>query len=221
MTPRSAKVLTGKLTISKQVVERMQASPEAFTKWADQALAERAGRLVEQQQSALDEMLKSVYTQPLLDEIERATIVNGVWLASDEQPKSAHFAALDGRIEGISPDDLTIIADEESDVLDHTEYERLLALWKMARDGATTAPPIAKEAKRQLELLLVKHALAVSIHAVCRCTSVDALADLLAPSMVAKSTVDDDGGRFGARVTGGPAVDAGIKAAFGTASLRT
>jgi hypothetical protein len=143
---------------------------------------------------------------------------------ADQTPMlKAHFAVLDARIEAIRDDDYAVQAndDEESDVLDHTEYERLLALWKMARDGATTAPPIAKESKRQLELLIVKHALAVSIQAVCRCTSVDALADLLAPAMVAKSTVDDDGGRFGSRVTGGPAVDAGIKAAFGTASLRS
>lgn len=111
--------------------------------------------------------------------------------------------------------------DEESDVLDHDEYQRLLGLWRMAREGSGTALPIQNEARAQLAKLLSKHAITVDLGVVCRCASVDALADVLAPAMAAKSTVDDDGGRFGSRVTGGPAVDAGLKGAFASATLRT
>lgn len=185
--------------VSSQLAERTKPDSKAFAQWAD---------------AALDAMLKSVYTQPLLDDIERG-------LASDEQAKSAHFEVRDARVEAISADDLTIYADEDDDVLDHDEYQRLLGLWRMARDGSGTAPAIATEARVQLKALLTKHALTVSVHAVCKCATIDDLATALAPSMVEKSTVDDHGGRFGSRVTGGPAVDAGLKSAFVNNALRT
>jgi hypothetical protein len=189
---RSVKVLTGNVLISKKVAERMKADPGAFSKWADAALAETGKEMTE--------ALKQMYAAPLMDAIEHESIFTGVFPLAD--------------------DDYIVQANQESDVLDHAAYERLLALWRMARDGSSTAAPLQREARGQLGDLLSKHGLNVSVVAACKCATVDALTDLLAPSMAEKSTVDDDGGRFGSRVTGGPAVDAGIKSAFGTASLR-
>jgi hypothetical protein len=194
---RSVKVLTGNVLISKKTVERMQGSPGAFTAWADDMLAEAAAKMTAGMQASFDEVMKQAYMQPLMDAV-------------------------------VAPSPLTIdsvgndfLPNKDDTVLDHAAYERLLALWRMARDGSSTAAPLQREARGQLGDLLSKHGLNVSVIAACKCATVDALADLLAPAMAEKSTVDDDNGRFGSRVTGGPAVDAGIKSAFGTASLRS